>query len=73
MPSIFNDENQKKFRNMAEAAARAGEDSVGKVLAKGIRAGYKTVIGIIIGVIVVIGFVIGSFNYAKHLDKKKSE
>lgn len=70
MPSVFNDENNKKFRNLADAAAAAGEDTVGKVIAKGLTLGYKTIIGIIIGVIMIVGFIVGSFNVAKHLETK---
>jgi hypothetical protein len=69
VPSLFNAENNKKFRNLASAAATTGEDTVGKVIAKGISLGYKTIIGAICGVIMVIGFIVGSFNVRKHLEK----
>jgi hypothetical protein len=67
MPSVFNEVNTKKFRDLANAAASKGEDSVGKFIAFGIKFGYKTVIGIIIGVVVLVGFSLGSLNFRKHL------
>jgi len=71
MPSIFNNDTNKKFKNIATAAQISGSDIVGKTIAKGIIIGNKTFIGIIIGIIVVIGFIIGSFNISKHLYNPK--
>jgi hypothetical protein len=71
MPSIFNEHSDKKFRDIANAAASAGEDTVGKAVAKGIHIGYKTIIAIAIGCVAIVGFIFGSLNIAKHLEVKK--
>ena len=71
MPSIFNEHSDKKFRRIADASREAGDEIIGKAIAKGIHIGYKTIIGLIIGCIAIVGFVLGSFNVAKHLEVKK--
>ena len=73
MPSIFNKDHHDKFRHIAEMSCTAGEDTIGKALAKSVRFGHKTIIAIIIMGIAIAGFFIGSLNIYKHLEAKKQE